>query len=773
MFANVKVYPLRSAVRLLGGALLLGATALASSAIAQDRNTPGKSIGTVTTQGNLIILTLNQDALGKPHLFDLAHRTLRFTPEGSRYRVETLPEAWDNEFGDELKSPHAALNKITFPFSGQKWNEMSVGMTGSITFGAPAAPAGGGRGRGGAGAIFNREGGLAVERYALLQRVGSTFINATPAISVFFKPRMSGTRYLKELSDRAVVTWTLTEPYAGIQDWTWKPTVNRFQAVLHSDGVIDLTYDEVSARDGIVGIFPKIEGGEEKPLATLTGEAQASTAQQIKSIKLSALDGIYLRAQIEAGAPIPTPEDQTGPGPAAGPVYRLCLSATRSTEPCANNTPGATVWSVQRFRAFRQRAAGGGAGRYVGFGNGLSPDVTVEGSTITLKGTLPVGTRPGSQIYVSASVDSSPGTRASQMSAHAVRLEGLGSPETNLAALKKQDGPFPVVYESFYYPESPRPNDLTCSVIKALGDKFDLLAYYSDFRIDNPEAGTPSTGPLGGGPNGGAVTGINATQRNLAGYCSQGRFQWQFVQPVYMGSNQMDEYPPDGVTDNNRHDVLGYAQQLKRRTFNGKIPPYDYAMSQIGHEMGHRWSAFVSAKINGELIPLGPTHWATGLQAPAPFPYQRPTEASAMGGGVWQDNFDGTFTQLDDDYYVPATGYSYLDLYLMGLLAPSEVPDFFILRNLQRQGVDANGHPIFKADRTKVTINDVIAAEGPREPDVDHSQKKFNTGMVIVLEHGHKPPPDLIKNVEGIRGRWIDYWSTTTGHRSEMTADPR
>ena len=359
------------------------------------------------------------------------------------------------------------------------------------------------------------------------------------------------------------------------------------------------------------------------------------------------------------------------------------------------------------------------------------------------------------------------------MPAHAVRLEGLASPEMNLAALKKQDGPFPVVYESFYYPESPRPNDLTCSVIKALGDKFDLLAYYSDFRIDNPEAGTPSTGPLGGGPNGGAVTGINATQRNLAGYCSQGRFQWQFVQPVYMGSNQMDEYPPDGITDNNRHDVLGYAQQLERRTFNGKIPPYDYAMSQIGHEMGHRWSAFVSAKINGESIPLGPTHWATGLQAPAPFPYQRPTEASAMGGGVWQDNFDGTFTQLDDDYYVPATGYSYLDLYLMGLLAPSEVPDFFLLRNLQRQGVDANGHMIYKADRTKVTINDVIAAEGPREPDVDHSQKHFNTGMVIVLEHGHKPPPDLIKNVEGIRGRWIDYWSTTTGHRSEMTADPR
>lgn len=766
MFARyVKMYRFGSALRLLGGFTLLSAMAAANPALAQDRNTPGKSIGTVTTQGNLIILTLNEDALGKPHLFDLGHRTLRFTPNRAGYRVETLPEAWDNDFGTELKDPHATLSKIEFPFSGQKWKAFSVGVTGSITFGEPDAPTGRMRG----GAPPNRQGGLSVERYALLQRVGSTFINATPAISVFFKPRMMGTRYLKEVGDRAVVTWTLTEPYAGIQDWTWKPTVNRFQAVLHSDGIIDLTYDEISARDGIVGIFPKVQGGEEKPLATLTSATQATSPQQIKSIKLSALDGIYLQAQIEAGGPIPAPEDAS----AATPVYRLCLSTTKPAQPCANNVPGATVWTVQRMRPFRQRAQTAGRGaRYIGFGNGLEPEVIIEGSTITLKGTLPAGVRAASQLYVSASAEPAGGGQASQLPAQAVRLDGLASPEMNLAAIRKQDGPFPVIYESFYYPESPRPNDLTCSVIKALGDKFDLIAYYSDFRIDNPEAGTPSTGPLGGGPNGGAVTGIGATQRNLSSYCTQGRFQWQFVQPVYMGANQMDEYPPDGITDDNRHDVVAYSHQLEERTFNGKIPPYDYAMSQIGHEMGHRWSAFVSAKINGELIPLGPTHWTTGLQAPAAFPYQRPTEASAMGGGVWQDNFDRTFTQLDDDYYVPATGWSYLDLYLMGLIGPTEVPDFFLLRNLQPQQRDANGHMVYKADRTKITINDVIAAEGPRQPDVDHAQKRFNTGMVIVLAHGHKPPPELLRNVEGIRERWMDYWETTTGHRSVMTADP-
>jgi len=220
-------------------------------------------------------------------------------------------------------------------------------------------------------------------------------------------------------------------------------------------------------------------------------------------------------------------------------------------------------------------------------------------------------------------------------------------------------------------------------------------------------------------------------------------------------------------------DITWYKQQLAEISQDGKLPSYMYAMSQIAHEMGHRWAAFVSAKVKGETIPLGPTHWARGLQAPVAFPYVRPSEASIMGGGVWQDNFDGTFTQLDDDYYVPSTGWSYLDLHLMGLVKPEEVPDFFILRNLKPAGEDGNGHPIFKADRTKITIQDVIAAEGPRMPGVAKSQRQFNTGMVMVVEHGKKPSPELLERTEGIRKRWIEYWPITTGHRASMTASPK
>src|SRR5207237_10185196 len=167
----------------------------------------------------------------------------------------------------------------------------------------------------------------------------------------------------------------------------------------------------------------------------------------------------------------------------------------------------------------------------------------------------------------------------------------------------------------------------------------------------------------------------------LEGYGSKSRLQWRFHRPVHQGDNQMQERPPKGASNGTDQNITFYRQQLGERSSDGKMPPYVYSMSQIGHEMGHRWAAFISAKVKGETIPLGPTHWARGLQAPAVFPFLRPIEASAMGGSVWQDNFDGTYTQLDDDYYVPVKGWSYLDLYLMGLLDHAEVVDFLILGN--------------------------------------------------------------------------------------------
>jgi len=61
----------------------------------------------------------------------------------------------------------------------------------------------------------------------------------------------------------------------------------------------------------------------------------------------------------------------------------------------------------------------------------------------------------------------------------------------------------------------------------------------------------------------------------------------------------------------------------------------------------------------------------------------------------------------------------------------------------------------------------------PRAYFGDHSQKQFNTGIVVMVEHGQKPSHELIERANGIRRQWIDYWATTTGHRASMTANPQ
>ena len=160
----------------------------------QYRQEPGHSIGTVTKQGNLIILTLDEDVLGKANLFNLAHHTLRFTPEGSRYRVETIPTKWDSEFGTEMSGSEAHTEEFRVPFLRQELEHVLCRYD-RVDHLRPAC------GSSGASSLGRRcKTGWrpSVDRFAELQQAGPAFINTVAAISVFFKPRLTGMRYLKE-----------------------------------------------------------------------------------------------------------------------------------------------------------------------------------------------------------------------------------------------------------------------------------------------------------------------------------------------------------------------------------------------------------------------------------------------------------------------------------------------------------------------------------------------------------------------------------------------
>ncbi|PYU39206.1 MAG: hypothetical protein DMG53_24990, partial [Acidobacteria bacterium] len=216
-----------------------------ASARAQERDVPGKPIGKISVLGSLILLELDEGALGQQNLFDLGQHTLRFTPGSAGYRIENLALRWDGEFGQQLSGHQVTLHNFSFPFSGKTWNSFSVGVTGSIRFtpenGAPADGAASGFGP-------RDDGGVSIGRFDPLTEGAATLVNTVPAICVFFKPRMSGNRYVKELQDRVVVTWDASEPWGNIQDFTWTKTINRFQAVLHKDGTIEMSYQQLAAK---------------------------------------------------------------------------------------------------------------------------------------------------------------------------------------------------------------------------------------------------------------------------------------------------------------------------------------------------------------------------------------------------------------------------------------------------------------------------------------------------------------------------------------------
>jgi hypothetical protein len=71
---------------------------------AQEESQPGRSIGKVSTNRDLIVVELQDGALGSANLFDLVGRTLRFTPDASGYRVENVALHWDPDFGSPVSN---------------------------------------------------------------------------------------------------------------------------------------------------------------------------------------------------------------------------------------------------------------------------------------------------------------------------------------------------------------------------------------------------------------------------------------------------------------------------------------------------------------------------------------------------------------------------------------------------------------------------------------------------------------------------------------------
>src|SRR5262249_33526313 len=130
--------------------------------------------------------------------------------------------------------------------------------------------------------------------------------NTVPAICVFLKPRLTGARYLKELADRTVITWDLTEPWGNIQDFTWTKTSNRFQAVLFQDGTIEMSYQQVAAKDAIVGLFPLLTNTPERTIASLNGTEHSGAPEHLglRKVTIAGVGGVILKVTLTTNAAV-------------------------------------------------------------------------------------------------------------------------------------------------------------------------------------------------------------------------------------------------------------------------------------------------------------------------------------------------------------------------------------------------------------------------------------------------------------------------------------
>ena len=186
----------------------------------------------------------------------------------------------------------------------------------------------------------------------------------------------------------------------------------------------------------------------------------------------------------------------------------------------------------------------------------------------------------------------------------------------------------------------------------------------------------------------------------------------------------------------------------------GHFPLWRYVM---GQEFGHQFGAFAryrdpvtNATMTDHLLNGVLGHWALELD----------DDKSPMDYDLnnWIELPNGQYNKIN--LTDPERTYCNLDLYLMGLLGPSEVGEFTVLRNVQPVG---NSTTTFTATPARLNIQNFIAQEGPRIPTVAVAPKYWRQAFIVLTNDIHKVH-DLVDTVDFLRMRWeSDFVQLTKG----------
>ena len=128
-----------------------------------------------------------------------------------------------------------------------------------------------------------------------------------------------------------------------------------------------------------------------------------------------------------------------------------------------------------------------------------------------------------------------------------------------------------------------------------------------------------------------------------------------------------------------------------------------------------------------------------------------------MGGSYWQPYFVGSF-RSPTEAEGWGNGYSWHELYLMGLAGPDEVDDWWYIRDPNPPLPGAYWAPndmVVTGEQVPVTLDQLIAVEGPRYPAYPDTIQHFLTPFVLVVRPGAFTPEEIEQ-----AGALCDVWKT-------------
>ena len=276
-------------------------------------------------------------------------------------------------------------------------------------------------------------------------------------------------------------------------------------------------------------------------------------------------------------------------------------------------------------------------------------------------------------------------------------------------------------------------------------DAYDFVVFFHDFEIPLEGAGFASYLGVRNYVQGVGPYPAGFESDNLFDFGEQLGSGFRLQGLIYMG--ELDKYPDDPA----------------RRIARDEGVSFNTTLSILAHEAGHRFLTRTliedeSGALSGELLGRQGAHWSFFFNS----------EGSFLEGMKLVDHGPGA-SPFRFESTEAFRRFGAMDLYLMGIIPPEQVPPSFFVRNADVLGgaFHRARQPLagllFDGQRVDVSVGDIVETMGARKPGHAVSQKHYRYAFLLLTEEGREPSAETIAKIERVRRQFGPFMAEQTG----------